>query len=353
MTDQLKQIKQDIPITLMAKKLGYSILDRGTRQNINCPFCQDHNQHMQLYPGSNRYFCHKCRAAGDSIDLAIKGHNYTIQDVKNLFGYIDHQPGKEPQKTADSCRQKRPEIDPQRREQIIDLLLEICFNMELTKAGMEYLTNRGLSFEIIKKYELKSIDDPKATARHLLEKYELDILLDAGLFDYSVNQKPYFAFFMPAIVFPHFDLNITEISYLSTRNLSGDVKSFKLHNVPAKYYFGNECKHSETVYVFEGIISALSFGQMTGRDNFIALNGLCTPARYNELRELMPGKRVILALDPDEAGKKALAEIEKPFYMDWRDIAEQITGSRQLPVHPNGKAFDANDYLILTQQGRY
>jgi hypothetical protein len=124
MTDQLKQIKQDIPITLMAKRLGHAITERGTRQNINCPFCEDQKQHLQLYPGSNRYFCHKCRAAGDSIDLAIKGHNCSIQDVKNMFGYFDSHHEKEPQKSLDLSI-KNSRIDPQRRRKNKDLYLEI------------------------------------------------------------------------------------------------------------------------------------------------------------------------------------------------------------------------------------
>ena len=353
MMDALKQIKSDIPITAMAKKLGYDILDRGGKVNINCPFCDDTKQHMVLYTSSSRYFCHKCRAAGDAIDLAIKGHKCTIQDVKSLFGYTDNPTPKQAHQSANSKPFEQPQSSETKQAQpetrdFSYMYFDIMANMELTQAGRDYLYHRGLSDSIINRYDLRSIDDPKTTAQNLLKRYSLQTLIEAGLYDYSKNNKPYFAFFMPAIVFPHFDMEATRITYLSTRNLSGDVKSFKLHNVPSRLYYG-DIQNSPSIYVFEGIISALSFAQLTGKDNFVALNGLITPAKHEKLRDMMPNQKVILALDPDEAGKKALAEIEKPLWMDWRDIAEQITGSRELPTHANGKAFDANDYLMLMQ----
>lgn len=359
MVDAIKEIKTTYSIIDTATRMGMEIKQSQRHAITRCPFCDDETGHLYLYPDTNRFHCFKCQQSGDALDLLGKYRNLSsreaISEIKSMYGYQNTNCNIQPLQAVHIQPSMPPETPPAETSIPIrdysSLYFEIAATWELTETGKNYLTQtRGLSEKIIGRYDIRSIDDPKATAKALLEAYELETLIDAGLFSYSKNGKPYFTFFLPSIVFPHWSIELTKITYLSTRNLTGDTKSFKLSNVTSRLYFGQDALTARNVYIFEGIISALSFAELTGKDNFIALNGLITPQKFTKLRELMPNQKLILALDPDPAGKKAINEIQGCYWMDWADIAEQITGKRQLPTHPDGKAFDANDYLLLNKR---
>ena len=229
------------------------------------------------------------------------------------------------------------------------LFYEVIANQDITQAGKEYLNKRGITDALILKYGISSIDDPKQFANNLKEKYPFDDLLGSGLFDYSKNGKPYCSFFYPAILFPHWALDFKRITYLSTRNTAGDTKSFKLHNTHSQPYPGQEAQHSKQIFIFEGIINGLSYEILTGKENWIALCGLITPERYKSLKLQFPNQKLILGLDPDEAGKQALSQIESCTYINWIEFAAMLK-FKGLQYHPTGKAWDFNDYLVNSKR---
>ena len=79
--------------------------------------------------------------------------------------------------------------------------------------------------------------------------------------------------------------------------------------------------------------------------------GLITPESFEALKLRFPNQKLILALDPDEAGKQALSRIESCTYINWTAFAAEL-GFKGLQHHPNGKAWDLNDYLIATKRGK-
>ena len=349
MADALKTIKNTVTITEMADRIGMDYTDRRGSATANCPFCGDTTGHLYLYRDSGRYYCFKCHEKGDLIDLALKGFNMSIESIKRLFGYDTpahsrNAHSKPLRKPISTIKLPAPDIE-QKQPDFSELYFEIVANMKLSDAGREYLIHRGLTNQIIDRYDLRSIDDPRAFKDSLMEKYSADDLFAAGLIDYSKNGKLYCSFFMPAILFPHFDKHITKITGLSTRNLAGDAKSFKLHGVPSSYYYGGDAAQAKEIFVFEGIINALSYAVMADKDNFIATTGLISPAKYNELKLQHPSQKLILALDPDDAGKQALSQIQTCTYIDWTAFAIQL-GFKGLQTHESGKAWDMNDYLI-------
>lgn len=352
--DALKLIKETVTITQMADALGLKYqINRGTAK-ANCIFCDDEGGHLYLYQDSNRFHCFKCQRNGDAIDLAREGFKMPIESIKGLFG-LDI-PGKaqtlkiEPVLSPESKATPNEQEKPQNPADFADLYFDFVTSLTLSDRGRKYLTHRGITNKLIDRYDLKSIDDPQKELGRLLQRYSEMELLYSGIADYSKKGKLYLAFFMPAIVFPHFSQECKYISGISTRNLEGDTKSFKLHGISTPYFYGINANAAREIYVFEGIINALSYAVIAGRDNFLALSGLLTPAKYAELQESHPGQKLILGLDPDDAGKKALSQIENCTYIDWHAFA-LMQGYNKLQLHEDGKAWDINDYL--TKGGNY
>lgn len=347
----LQDIKQRNSILDMATDLGLQPIIRAGKATANCPACGDEHGHLYLYLDSNRFHCFKCQRSGDGIDLWAIAKNIALKDaileVRNRYGDKLATPTRTTQKQPSlEVKQaiKQADID----DQTLSLMYMDTMNLAggLSAKGKDYLSQRGLTEKTFSRYDIASLDDPNRIKDELLKLHQMEKLMAAGLMDYSSNGKPYFSFFMPAILFPHFDIEITKLTSLTTRNLAGDTKSFKLHNRPAPPFYGNEVKTAKEVFIFEGIINGLSYSEITGDHNFIALGGLITPEAFNQLKSEFPNQKLILGLDPDKSGNDALARINQCTYINWKEFAHEL-GFNGLQFHANGKAFDLNDYLIM------
>ena len=344
----IEQIKAERSILDIANTIGLKIDTRLGKATASCPFCKDTGKHLYLYLDSNRFYCFKCHTSGDQIDLYCKLTNTSPKTAVIELG----RPGAGQQSIKQRSPHQEARTEPIEKKDIpqdfSSLYFDVIASMEITAQGREYLNSRGINDDLIRIYDIKSIDDPNQFKLALLKSYDQQQLIDAGLLDYSKNGKLYSTFFQPAVLFPHFDRHCTKISSISSRNLAGDSKSFKLHGNSCSYQYGSDAQYAKEIFVFEGIINGMSYEALTGSANWIACCGLISPAKYEELRRESPNQKLILGLDPDQAGKDTLAKIESCTYIDWAALARKL-GFRELQQHKNGKAWDMNDYLINTR----
>jgi len=343
-----------VSISDLAERLGLEPIPKGNHFEAHCPACGEIiSRHLYLYP-DNRYHCFKCKSSGDLFDLYQLKHGCTpkdaILDVKRLYNYTDsHGVGKSPvngtygsQNPIKSTQVFKPKSilhDLDIQTLWLDLVSEI---LTLTDTGFEYLCNRGMGGHTLDIYGMVSIDDPQAVRDVLLQNYETDLLLRSGLF-VERNGKHLFVFHQPCIVFPNFGKKL--MNGITTRNLRGKVKCFKLANIPTPIYEGSVHDTNDSIYVFEGILNALSFRELTGSDSFIAINGLISPSGYEKLKRQYEGRDLILCLDNDQAGREALDKIEDCRFINWDAVAQNY-GFSQMPTHPDGKTYDLNDLLV-------
>lgn len=352
MTNAIPQIKQTSIIDF-ASRIGLDIVHRNNHSEACCPKCQETGgRHLYLYP-DNRFHCFKCGSDGDIIDLYRITYNCTskeaIEAIKQSYGYNLSNNGQSSLKRRfDPLEAKSTQIIEKPKVNVKDKDIQAVYYdfaadiLTLSDTGRQYLHERGISDKTINRFQLLSIDDPAKVKAELLERFNLDILLKSGLF-YLREGVPQFAFYQKAIVFTHFVEFY--VSGFTTRNLAGDIKSFKLHGLPSPLFEGYVDVNTTDLYVTEGVINALSLLELTGSDNFIALSGLITPGKYRELQRLYPNVNLILAMDADEAGQQALNKIAACDYLDLNLLVKQL-GYDALPKHDNGKAFDVNDILV-------
>jgi len=352
MTNAIPMIKQTSIIDF-ASRIGLDIVHRSNHSEVSCPKCNETGaRHLYLYQ-DNRFHCFKCGSDGDIIDLYRMTYNCTpkeaIDGLKKTYGYNLPDYGQnsvkqrfEPLKAKSTKIIELPKINVKDKDiQAIyyDLAGDI---LTLSQTGRDYLHSRGLSDKTIERFQLLSIDNPANVKAELLRRFDTEMLIKSGLFSLREG-VPQFAFYQKAIVFPHFVEFY--ISGFTTRNLDGEVKSFKLHGLPSPLYEGYIDESTTEIYVTEGIINALSLFELTGNDSFIAISGLITPGKYRELQRLYPGIKLILAMDGDKAGQDALDKIAVCDYLDLGLLVKQL-GYDSLPKHDNGKIWDLNDILV-------
>ncbi|MDD3050793.1 MAG: toprim domain-containing protein, partial [Candidatus Cloacimonetes bacterium] len=147
------------------------------------------------------------------------------------------------------------------------------------------------------------------------------------------------------LIFPFIQDNQT--TYFSNRFID-DSKTFgeknrrfaNLSGVSKKLYYW-DLNHSK-VYLFEGIIDALSYYQLTGNDNFIATSQIIGKDSIEKINELTKAK-IIIVSDLDEPGKEALKAIVK----EYKDLSffdfDNYLRTKYPALKPKIKDF--NDYL--------
>lgn len=71
-----------IPILSVAERLGLTIrYTLGASQKCLCPFHDDHNPSMHIWPKSNRWKCFSCDKSGNVIDLAMELLNLPFKET--------------------------------------------------------------------------------------------------------------------------------------------------------------------------------------------------------------------------------------------------------------------------------
>jgi len=293
--NEIERIKTEIPI----KKIAEKYLEIDQCNKALCPFHNDHNPSLSLDLKRNRFKCFACGASGSVIDLVMKLENKTFTEAVYFLKVFSGIDCKEPSKINPKTQKKENSvIIPRDKQQ------EICsyFNqlIKLTDIGKRYLKNRGLSDKTIVKFDIKSIDKPKNIADQLKNKFSTAELKASGLF----TDKG-FIFWQPAIIFPYYRKG--KPIYFTSRNLSGEVKCFKMAG-KERFYLGSKNKQ---IFIFEGIFDALSYYQLTGEDNFISINGKITAGKTGQIKKYYKGSKLILGFDNDIAGAKARLQMEK------------------------------------------
>lgn len=364
--DAVKRIKSEVPIADIAQQIGLDMIPkRDGHFEAACPVCQETgSRHLYLYP-DNRFYCFKCQSSGDQIDLYRLTYNCTsktaIEGVKSLLGYTDQPPDAKTSKTVSYERLNAcPAPEPQKpafnpaEKWAQEIYCELAFNiLNLTDRGKEYLLRRGMTERIVDKYSLVSIDEPATVKDALLDKFPVGDLIRSGLF-VEDKGKVLFSLYHPGIVFPHVSpaLHGFYLEGFVLRRYEGEPRFLKLAKVPSPVFHGNIDQTTRRAFVFEGIINAMSFELLTGEDHFLALSGLISPEKFRALRHRYPDINLVLAMDPDEAGQKALNKITACDYLNWDHLAREL-GLEAMPTHPNGKKYDANDLLLHLRGKEY
>ena len=188
-----------------------------------------------------------------------------------------------------------------------------------TQAGVDalkYLTDRGISEEVIKSAGIGlSLDSPDALLNLLTKKnYDIKLLQELGLVN-QVNGKTYDVF-SRRITFPLWDKDGNIVGF-SARIYRGEKDASKYMNSKETKIFRkgetlynyhnakDEAKRKKEVIVVEGFMDAIRVS-LSGIKNVVALQGTAMTTEQISLLKKLRAK-VVLCLDNDNAGLLATA----------------------------------------------
>ncbi|MGH2557733.1 MAG: DNA primase [Thermomicrobiales bacterium] len=277
-----------------------------------CPFHQEKTPSFVVFPESGNFHCFGCGKGGDVFTFYMGVEN---ADFKEALAELARRAGVQ----LDTMPTVAPEVDAH-RQRLIDLnetaatfYGNILVNSAMGTAGRELAEQRGLTTEIVARFQLGFAPDGWDNLLHYLATRGIDPVLaaEAGLLQ-TRDSGGYYDRFRNRLIFP-------------IRNRDGAVVGFggralgdampKYLNSPQSPIFDKsallfgldlakeEIRRQDQVVIVEGYMDAIAAHQF-GHPNVVAAMGTAVTESQIALVKRLT-KHIVLALDADTAGQMA------------------------------------------------
>lgn len=276
-----------------------------------CPFHNEKTPSFSVTPGKQMYYCFGCGAGGNVFNFIMEYENYTFGEA---LKYLADRAGVELPKIEYSreVRQKAQE-----KAELLEINKQAAqyfyyqLRTEKGQTGLDYLKNRGLSEETMRKFGLGYSDRAGGGLyRYLKAKgYPDDRLRESGLFNVDEWHGMYDKFWN-RVIFPIMDVNNRVIGFGG--RVMGDAKPKYLNSPETKIFdksrnlYGlNIARTTRKKYLIlcEGYMDAISMHQ-AGFTNAVASLGTALTSGHASLLKRYT-QEVLLLYDSDEAGIRA------------------------------------------------
>lgn len=314
MTDSvLQEIKDRLNI---AEVIGsyIQVKKAGTAFKALCPFHHEKTPSLQISPQKQIWHCFGCGEGGDVISFVQKYENLDFKEaVKLLAGRAGVRLPEYHTQNAEAKNEK--DVLYRINDFAARFYHQILTTDSRGKPALEYLQNRGLTPETIKKWQIGFAPEDFHTLEQALlsKKVGLADMVKAGVSTKNERGQVYDRF-RGRITFPIFDLMDRCVGF-SARILKDDGKSAKYVNSPetlvynkSRILFGlnfakNAIRQREELVIVEGQMDCISAHQ-AGITNVVASSGTAlTEAQLDLLARFT--RNLKLCFDADAAGLKA------------------------------------------------
>lgn len=280
-----------------------------------CPFHDDRSPSMSVSPVKGIYKCFSCGASGNTISFLMDHEQITYPEALKILA------------KKYNIQIVEEEVDLEQQQKINDkesMLLvsefaaklfheDLLHSDEGKSVGLSYIQNRGISDEMIEKFNLGyAFEERDAfTKRALAKGYDIKFLESTGL---SITKNSSFDRFAGRVIFPIFNISGRTIGF-GARTLSSEKKIAKYLNSPeseiyhkSKVLYGmfqakKAIAKEDVCILVEGYTDVISLHQK-GVENVVASSGTALTVEQIKLIKRFTNN-VILALDGDAAGQKA------------------------------------------------
>ena len=276
-----------------------------------CPFHNEKTPSFSVTPGKQMYYCFGCGAGGNVFNFIMEYENYTFGEA---LKHLADRAGVELPKIEYSkeVRQKAQE-----KAELLEINKQAAqyfyYQLRTDKGyrGYEYLKDRGLSDETMRKFGLGYSDKfSDGLYRFLKSKgYSDERLRESGLFNVDERHGMYDKFWN-RVIFPIMDVNNRVIGFGG--RVMGDAKPKYLNSPETKIFdksrnlYGlNIARTARRNYLIlcEGYMDVIAMHQ-AGFNNAVASLGTALTSGHASLLKRYT-QEVLLLYDSDEAGIRA------------------------------------------------
>ncbi|NOZ64799.1 MAG: DNA primase [Caldiserica bacterium] len=280
----------------------YPLKKAGKNYRTNCPFHLEKKPSFTVSPEKQIFHCFGCGAGGNVINFIMLQEKVERREaIKILAERLGIKIGREDARILSLYK-------------LLGEACQIFHNFLLSPIGKrahDYLKERGITPETLKKFSLGYVPSGKAWFNELRKKAGSDAnLIKTGLA--LEREGRIFPYFWDRVMFPIFNLSGKVVGFGGRMLREGEPKYLNSPETSVfekgKILYGlnisrGEIAKKKTAILVEGYMDLLALYQ-AGIENVCASLGTSfTPHQASLLRRF--AERVVILYDPDEAGQDA------------------------------------------------
>lgn len=323
-----------------------------------CPFHSEKTPSFSVSPEKQIFYCFGCGTGGNVFSFLMKNDGLAFPEAARLLArrYNIDIPRKHltpEQKKRMGERESLLKINRQAMAYYHKMLLRSPSG----KSALDYLKKRGLSAEIIERFNLGYAPSRWDNIINFFSKSAVPLakVERSGLILPKKDRRGYYDRFRDRVVFPIIDVSQNVIGfggrvmddslpkYLNSPETPLYSKSRSLYGL---YLAKDKSRTTDCIYIVEGYLDLLTLHQH-GIENAVATLGTAlTVEHVRMLSRYVP--RLILVYDSDEAGIRSARRCVDTFWQEHvdfsrGDVFREENADTQILVLPDGH--DPDTYL--------
>lgn len=291
----VQAIRQAHPIAEVIGDSGVELRGLGQRLKGRCPFHADTEPSLVVYPKDGNYFCFGCGAGGDVIDFVERVNGVGFREAASLLS--GHRPPVQPVQVRERADAGFRSLGPTDAESRVIAAAADFYHEELwcNPTALAYLAHRGIDRRTARDCRI-GFGAP-GLAQHLRRRgLSLAAAERVGLHHGRRETM------LGRIIVPY--LRDVQATWMAGRTLVEATPRYINLRLPTPL-LGLSHVRSDEVIVTEGVFDWLTLVQWG--QPAVALLG--TRITRRAIDALTGFRRVYIALDSDDAGRRASAEL--------------------------------------------
>jgi len=302
-----------------------------------CPFHNEKTPSFTVTPSKQIFKCFGCGEGGDVFTFLMKISNQSFGDM------IEEQAQALGIELPQGQSKEKTEFHKLEKEELLKMLDKTMKfyheNLLDNEKALEYLKKRGVGEVAISKFFLGLAPNSSVDLKNYLrnKNYTNDQMLKAGVV-YEKNGE-YYDRFRNRLIIPIMNTNSDCIAFGGRAMLDGQNPKYinspdsNIYNKSSilfgMNYAKDAIKEEDSVIIMEGYFDVIS-AQVNGVKNAVASCGTAlTPQHIKLISRYTQSRKIFLAFDSDDAGKKATqsgAEVIKNIFENLGNIEQYDIG---------------------------
>jgi len=359
--EYLDEIKTRLKVSTVVSKT-VALKKRGKEYVGLSPFKNEKTPSFTVNDEKEFYHCFATSEHGNIFDFVMKTQNLKFGEaVKHLAQLAGMQPYMFSQQ--DEEREKKWKEYLSVYNQYVEFYHSELLKNEAYSNARNYLKNRSLGKEEVKKFKIGFIEKNPNFFDKLKDKFSEQVLIESGLFYLDEKKNTYVERFRGRLIFPINNISgqpialggriIEKLDYLAKYINSPETNFFKkgsnLYNLDLARKLSNQLDH---IYLVEGYMDVIGLSK-NGIENVVAnLGTSLTDKQILTLNQFFDD--IIICFDGDESGYKAAlraAENSIKELKPEKQISFLFLPNKEDPdsyVNKNGKA----NFIDFTKQSK-
>ncbi len=310
--EYLDEIKTRLKVSTVVSKY-VSLKKRGKEYVGLSPFKNEKTPSFTVNDEKEFYHCFATSEHGNIFDFIMKTQNFkfgeAVKHLANLAGMHPYIFSKQ-----DEEREKKWKLYSSIFLEYVDFYHNRLLKNEKYSKARDYLKNRSLDKDQVKKFKIGFVEKNPNLLEELKKKYQIDDLLETGLFYLDEKKNTYVERFRGRLIFPINNISgqpialggriIEKSDFLAKYVNSPETLFFKkgsnLYNLDLARKLSNKF---DNIFLVEGYMDVVGLSK-NGIENTVAnLGTSLTDKQIFTLNQFF--NDIIICFDGDESGYKA------------------------------------------------